>query len=389
MKRILVSGILLLVLTVYIFPSSSVYWHTAGQNPDQVYDIQSIPAFPSTKINDSGLSQTIIFDYIGNDLDVFGCLEGEQGRIGFIIDKNSDQMLIDYIEDITGKQINPVEFGILGAKKMDAVNLGMLISGMYINEYNHDDLTIYNNSDTDISRVNIQPSVSLLLPGDVIFEISPVLTVGSALYEDNIVSRQSTTNIAYSINSRIVQNLSGNIFQLSVLYNSKPLSYSQTVNENTDEYENKKDSLNIGISSRIETFNYINTYFSFNYIKSDLYNNIVYSSGSQSESKTTSIVLPEVSLGFNVYINRHIELIFGTKGQWIDTVNELAPQMNPDVSTSSFNTEYRFGVRIVYNNFKCDIGLNKRHIALPFFIGGNTLTDNTFNVGVSYNGFEY
>ncbi len=381
---------ILFLLSLYLFiVGSGTYWNTLNQNPFSIYDISSITVYPTVMLDDVGLKQEIVFDYSSDYVNFIGSIQGEYGRIGLFIYKSEDNYLQSYLQQFTNRIIDPIIIGTFAGKKIGKVNIAIGAKGFMVKDYTVDDLSVYDNINADFSQIQLNPSFSVQLPGNIIAEISPEIILRSGNYEDYIKTVESENNIGYSVNGRVIQNISGNNIQVFAHYSSQPCSYILTENDQTDNYFSKKDSLEIGLLLCLETFNYINSYVGINYVNTVLFDSLRYYNGSDSKNRQTVTIFPETNFGFDVFINRHISLQFGVKGQWINSIEELSPSLNPQKNETSFSWDYLLGTRLKYNNFIIDFGFGKNILSIPFILSGNTLADSEIRFGVSYNGFEY
>lgn len=386
-KRI-VSVFSLLFLCVALW-ASNTYWENVKQNPHVVYDITSMRIFPGVMLEDNGLKQELIFDYNSQELSFMGSMQGDYGRLGIFIDRGENTVLKNQINVFTGRTVNPVILGAFAAKNIGPVNLGFAVRGFSLNDYYNDELSIYDNINAEFTQFTFGPSVSVVLPGELIAEIAPHFTLRSAVYEDYITLIGSNASFGYDINGRLIQHMSGNLFEIFAHYSSQAYPYSITESNQTENYYQRKDSIGIGFLAHFKTFNYITSYMGIQYASTSLFDSITYYNGSDSKSMITNTVLPELDMGIDVYINRLINVQFGVSGAWVTERDEQSPNLNPVLAESDFEIDYVMGLQFNYNSFRIDIGLNKNIFKLPYIVTGKEFDDASFRLGICYNGFEY
>lgn len=389
MNKIKISSILLLVFAYLSVYSSATYWNNVKQNPKSVYDISSMTSYPTVLLDNRGLKQELLFDYTSSSINVIASMQGEYGRLGVFIEKNQNDLLTNYINNFTGKTVEPVILGVLAAKRMGPVDLGFILSGFSINDYNNDDLSIYDNINAEFSQITAGPSFAVVLPGNMLAEISPQFSLRTAVYEDYITSIQSSGSFGYAVNGRLMQDISGNLFEIFAVYASQAYPYSITESNQTDSYYNRKDSLNIGFIAYFKTFSYVTSYFGMEYSNTSVFDSLTYYNGSDSKQKITETIMPQVNAGIDVNLNRFVYVQFGVCGKWLRHEEQMSPNLNPVLSESGFDWDYVLGLQLNYNSFNVDIGFQKNIIRLPYIISGKMFDDSSIRFGVSYNGFEY
>lgn len=389
MKIIRISLFFLLVFICIAASASNTYWDNVKQNPDAVYDISSMKTYPTVMLENNGLKQELSFDYSSQNLSFLGSMQGDYGRLGIFIENKNNTILDDYINVFTGRTLSPTVLGAFAAKKMGPVNFGLAIKGFSINDYYNDELSIYDNINAEFSEFTIGPSIAIMLPGELLAEIAPHFTLRTAGYEDYITLISSSSGFGYDINGRIVQSISGNLFEVFAHYSSQAYPYSITESSQTEHNYQRKDSLNVGFVAHFKTFSYITSYLALQYANTSLFDSITYYNGSDSKSMVTNTVLPQLDMGIDVYINKLINMQFGVSGAWNSSEEQVSPNLNPVLTQSDFDVDYVMGVQINYNSFRIDLGFNKNIFKLPYIVTGKTFDDTSFRLGICYNGFEY
>lgn len=386
-KKLSFAFIILLALSINA--SSLTHWKVLKQDPNQIYDIASVFSYPSTLINDEALNQEVLFDYSKNTLTATGIFQSEFGRFGFLIERGIDTVLTNHITEFIGSAQTPVEFGAIIGKKIKNVNIGFKISAFTLEDNYTDENSIVQSTSASYSRISLNPALSVFFTDKIILEASPEFMILNGQYSDHQAELATNRNLAYGVNARFVQAVSGNYFSLCAFYGSKPYSSEYNAGATSEEYRTINDSLKVGFVADIRSFNYINTIIGINYASSRYKYTTVYTNGSEENAGYSKNVFPEIAMGFNLYVNRHLDLNLGVNGRWITVINELYPALNPVTTATAFEWDYNLGMSLFYNDFTFELGFSKEISALPYIVTGNALNNLDISVGVSYSGFEY
>ncbi len=378
----------LIVISIY---GSITKWNTLKQDPFQIYSLTSLYNYSSAMMDDDGLNEEIIFDYISNNIYFYGSLQGTYGKIGVYFINVEDTMYENLLMNTLGKIYPFYQYGIILGKKSKNINIAIDLGGFSIDNSYTDLNSSYSDITSKVSLIKIHPSVSIFFSNNVEMDIAPEFNIQDVVYEDYRIINEKYGKLSYNISGRIINFVNDNKFVLYTYYSKKSYSYDEIVKspEMTDRYENYDDSLKIGFIAQIESFNYIKSYFDLHYIKTDYSNIITYSNSASDETKKTITKFPSFSSGFNIYVFKNVYFNTGIETCIEKTDTKSGLELNEETINSSFNFDYMFGVSLDYNDFQMNIGFTKNIIQLPYIISGNQMNNVDISFGLSYKGFEF
>jgi len=70
-------------------------------------------------------------------------------------------------------------------------------------------------------------------------------------------------------------------------------------------------------------------------------------------------------------------------------IDDLSPNLNPSIKSSSFDYDGKIGFTFKVENLKISLDFSKNLINIPFIISGKEINNISLNFGLSYSGFEY
>ncbi|MDD3803726.1 MAG: hypothetical protein PHW02_04970 [bacterium] len=381
----------LIILSSSILFASLSEWNSLKTDPSMTDDPYSFLTFPSSLIESDQFKTIISLDYFDTQVSALGLFESYWGRLGLIIDRQSNSLRDSLIKNMTGRDIVPTILGISGGKKINNFNFGLSLFGYKISEYLKDNASPYNNTTLDISEFCINPSITMSVNEMLAIDVAGDISILSAGADDVNRILKSASPAGYKITGRVTQMFSENSIALLAKFSRNPygLEEIQQGESSGDVELEVEDTLSVKVLLSLESFSYVSTYLSAAYEQQTLSSKLSFVTGSESEEVVTVSKFPELSAGFSFYINRNFAINTGASGCWLNTKTESAPLLSPEIQTSGFEYDLRIGALISFDNLRIALDLSKEAVAYPFFISGNAINGLDINLGISYTGYEF
>ncbi len=381
----------LFVLSSVVLFSSISEWNSLNIDPLLTNDPYSYLTYSGSMIEADQFKTITSFDYMNDKINALGMFDNYWGRLGIFIDRESVDMRDSIIKNIVGRDVVPTILGITGGRKVNNFGFGFLISGYRMDEYLTDQTSPYNNTTLSFSNFNLNPSITVNINEILSLDLSGGVSVLSLNSDD--VNRVLKVNspVGYNLHGRVTQSFSENKVILSAKYTNNPFGYEelQQGDVSGDIYLNTADTLAVQVLLSIESFSYVSTYLSALYEQNAKTSKLTFVTGSQSEEIISVAKLPEIATGFSFYVNKFISLNIGVSGCWFNSKIEKAPLLSPIQQTSGFESDFRTGIILSFDNLRIAFDMSKEIVNAPFIISGNSINGLDMNVGISYTGYEF
>ncbi len=382
------------ILLFFVFltlNSSLTEWATLQNSPFISKDPISFTKFTTSNLETEIFKSNLSFDFYNGGIFSYCFFENQTGRLGFGIEYYDDSLRDNFIFKNLNKSVKPVNYSIFFAKNFEKINAGGNLKFYYFDEYYNDLDSPFSNTKISFSDIKLSPSLSFLLIDGLDIDITGNLTFISVGSENlsNIV--KSSNPFGYGVDFRIKQNINENFVGILFNYKNKIFGYQviESGNVSGDVYLDKVDTLSVLIFSGIESFNYHNTYISGEYKKITYHSRTIYFSAAEVNSKKTVTYFPKISIGSNFYLTQFLDLNVGFTGYLKNIIDDLSPNLNPSIKSSSFDYDGKIGFTFKVENLKISLDFSKNLINIPFIISGKEINNISLNFGLSYSGFEY